>query len=62
MHGEQKPETDNEIDEQLNRADGMVEKGGTKYRGMTYEQGVAEGIRWLTTNGHDKPCSDEDYT
>jgi hypothetical protein len=47
---------DDEIDQQLNAA--MESDGGSKFPGMTYEQGVAAGIDWLTGNTDDKPMED----
>lgn len=37
--------TDDEINEQLNRSDLLCESGKT--RGGSYEQGVADAMRWL---------------
>lgn len=39
--------TQEEIDEQLNRAAKQADKGGSRYHGMTYEQGVDAALRWL---------------
>jgi len=39
--------TQEEIDQQLNRATKQEEKGGSRYRGMTFEQGVDATLRWL---------------
>lgn len=39
---------DSEIDDVLNDCDDQEEQGGSRYPGMTYEQGVAQAIRWLT--------------
>ncbi len=42
--------TDDEIDEVLNVcADAEIDGGN--FHGMTYEQGVEAGIRWLTKDG-----------
>lgn len=42
--------TQKEIDEVLNTcADAEME--GSQFHGMTYEQGVEAGIRWLTKDG-----------
>jgi hypothetical protein len=37
----------NEIDEVLNWCAEADEAGGSAYPGMSYEQGVAAGLRWL---------------
>lgn len=47
--------SDTEIDAVLNVADDQEDKGGTAYRGMTFEQGVSQGIRWATGIGEDTP-------
>ena len=46
--------TDAEIDEQLDRA-WEAEGQGSRYSGMTFEDGVREAIDWLTTEGGDGP-------
>jgi hypothetical protein len=38
--------TDTEIDAVLNVASEQADKGGTAYPGMSYEDGVSEGISW----------------
>lgn len=43
-----------EIDELLNKCDD-AEREGSKFRGMSYEQGITAAIRWLTE-------TDEEYT
>lgn len=49
---------DDEVDEVLNAAGAQIEQGATKYSGLTYEDGVDAGIRWLT--GHDDASPMED--
>lgn len=44
-----------EIDEVLNLADDAEEAGTTAYRGMTFEQGVAQAIRWITGSDAEPP-------
>ena len=46
--------TAEEIDEQMNRA-WEEEDDGSRYPGMTYEQGVRAAIDWITTDGGDEP-------
>ena len=50
--------TDEEIEEQLAQADEQVEKGASKWSGMTYEQGVSATIQWMQGSGD--PPMDED--
>lgn len=47
--------TDDEVDAVLNAAMEQEDKGGSSYPGMTYEQGVREGIDWVTGNADDAP-------
>jgi hypothetical protein len=39
--------TQEEIDAVLNKAAEQTEKGGTKWPGMSYEQGVENAILWM---------------
>lgn len=50
--------TDEEIDEQLNRAQDQVEAGGTKVPGMSYEEGVDAALRWATGQSNDAPMDE----
>lgn len=50
--------TDEEVDAVLNIASEQEEKGGTSFPGMSYEQGVSEGIRWLTGQQDDVPLGE----
>ena len=47
--------TDEEIDNLMNRVGDQVNKGGSKYPGMTYEDGLREMLDWLTA---DEPEAD----
>ncbi len=51
--------TDVEIDEQLNKAYEQEEKGGSKWPGMSYEQGVRTAIDWITGNTDELPIEDD---
>ena len=51
--------TAEEIDEQMNRAR-EEEDGGSRYPGMTYEQGIRAAIDWITTDGGDEPPMPEE--
>jgi hypothetical protein len=46
---------DDEIDDVLNIAADQEEQGGTAYPGMTFEQGVAQGIEWACGASDDRP-------
>lgn len=49
--------TQKEIDDVLNKAaDGMDD--GSKWPGMSYEQGVDAAIRWLTGESEDNPMDE----
>ena len=47
-----------QIDEVLNWAVEAENKGGSKFPGMTYEQGVRAAIDWLVGNTSDRPDAD----
>lgn len=47
--------TQTEIDDVLNECSEIADNEGTKYPGMTYEQGVAAGIRWATGDDSTNP-------
>lgn len=38
---------ENEIDDVLNQCAEAADEGQSKYPGMSYEQGVEAGIRWM---------------
>ena len=46
--------TDDEIDEQLNKAADGIEDG-TQYPGMSYEDGIQQFWLWLTGETEEKP-------
>jgi hypothetical protein len=46
------------IDDVLNECMEHEDKGTTKFRGMTYEQGVQNGIRWVLGEVFDHPMED----
>ena len=49
--------TQDEIDEVLNQCMEQADEGGSRFPGMTYEQGVEAAIRWM--QGTDEnPLSD----
>lgn len=50
--------TQAEIDEVLNEALESEENGRTRWPGMTYEQGVAAALYWVTGNVEDSPMAE----
>lgn len=52
--------TEDEVWEQVNQAEEQTLQGGTKWSGMTYEQGVANAIRWMTGDDDTPPMEDEE--
>jgi hypothetical protein len=52
------PPTRDEIDEQLNLAAEAEESGGSRWPGMSYEQGVSAALRWATGESNDPPMED----
>lgn len=49
---------DEEIDEQLNRAYEALD-GGSRYPGMSFEEGVMQTLEWLRNREHGEPIPDE---
>ena len=47
-----------EIDEQLNQALEQEEAGGSRWPGMTYEQGVRAALDWVTGHNDTPPMED----
>ncbi len=54
--------SDDEINDQINRAANVADAVGTKFRGMTYEQGVSDALRWILNDDDEKPLNDDDYS
>jgi hypothetical protein len=50
--------SDEEIDELSNQCADQENTGGSKYPGMTYEQGISAAIDWLTQKEWDHPLDD----
>lgn len=50
--------TEEEVDEQMNRASESIEKGTTRWPGMSYEQGVDAALRWVTGQDDSEPMED----
>lgn len=51
--------SDEEINRVLNKAAEQEEMGGTRYRGMTFEQGVQAALLWVFGDWDDEPMHDE---
>jgi hypothetical protein len=45
--------SDDAIDEVIGRVTDQIGEGGTRYRGMTYEEGVEDALRWVQGNNND---------
>jgi hypothetical protein len=50
--------TTEQIDEQLNKALDQMDKGGSKFFGMTFEEGVDQTIRWMRGEIEDAPMDE----
>lgn len=50
--------TQSQIDEQMGKAAAGWENG-SQYPGMSYEEGVMEGIKWVLGETNDVPMPDE---
>jgi len=50
--------TSEEIDELLDRCYEQEKKGGSRYPGMTYEQGIIAMFRWLVGDDEESPLGD----
>jgi hypothetical protein len=51
--------TQDQIDEQINRAVESRDEHGTQWPGMSYEDGVDAALRWVTGESDDAPMDDE---
>lgn len=52
--------TEDEIWEQIDAAQAHVDQGKVAWPGMSYEQGVAEGLRWALGDSDEAPMQDDD--
>lgn len=50
--------TQKEIDDLLNEIFEQKETGRSKFRGMTFEEGVEAAIRWLTDKDEESPMAE----
>lgn len=51
--------TQAEIDAVLNKASELADGGRNPFFGMTYAQGVEDGIKWLLGETNDNPMEDD---
>ena len=49
---------DQQIDDILNLCSERIEQGGSKFTGMTYEQGIDAAIQWILGNEDSNPMED----
>lgn len=47
--------TEKQIDDVVNDAYENIEEGTSRWPGMTYEQGVANALQWVTGDSEDRP-------
>jgi len=47
--------TDEEINDLLNACSDQTDKGGSKFPGMSYEEGLQAAIEWLTSVSDEHP-------
>ena len=47
--------TKQEIDDVLNQAAEQQDEGGSRFPGMTYEDGLANALRWVIGDDDDNP-------
>ena len=50
---------ENEIRDQIDKATEQIDKGGTKWRGETYEDGVYAALSWVLGEQAEGPMEDE---
>lgn len=53
------PITDKQIDDVLNDVHEQIDEGGSRFRGMSYEEGVAAALHWVTGESDEHPYEDE---
>ena len=47
--------TEDEINDLLNEVEGKINEGGSRFVGMTYEQGIRETLMWAIGDSDDHP-------
>jgi hypothetical protein len=51
--------TTKQIDDLISKCWDQENEGGSKYPGMTFEQGIKEAIDWITGNQDETPLEDD---
>ena len=51
--------TEQQIDDVLNQCSDQLDEGGSKYHGLSFEEGVRDAIQWLRGDGPN-PLGDSD--
>jgi len=51
--------TDDEINDVLNDVSHRINEGGSRYPGMSYENGIEEALQWVLGKSDDHPYKDE---
>lgn len=49
--------TEKQLEDLSDKASEIINSTGTKYSGMTYEQGIRDTIDWILGNSDDEPLS-----
>ncbi len=47
--------TEGEINELLNAVEDKIDEGGSRFRGMTYEDGIRDALMWAIGDQEDHP-------
>ena len=51
--------SEDEINDLRNEVSERIDKGGSRYSGMSFEQGIDDALRWLFGETDDHPYRDE---
>jgi hypothetical protein len=51
--------TPGEVQDQIDEAADSMAEGGSRWPGMSYEEGVLAALRWLVGESFQKPMEDE---
>jgi hypothetical protein len=54
--------TQEEVNQQLDKVNDNINKGISKYPGMTYEEGIRAAIDWMSGESDEPPMDDTDDT
>ncbi|QGJ89476.1 hypothetical protein PBI_SMARTIES_73 [Microbacterium phage Smarties] len=53
------PVSQSDVDDVINDAHEQIDNGGSRWPGMSYEQGLVAGLQWVTGETDDHPYEDE---